>query len=59
MVQLLAGHGFFKGSLLVALDGRKRPSPKSAEGCGKRKQTRSVKIKGQKKAATEESSVYG
>jgi hypothetical protein len=59
MVQLLARRGFFKGSLLVALDGSKLPTPKSYEGCGKLKQTRSVKIKGQKEAATEEYYVYG
>src|SRR6266699_1676127 len=33
--------------------------PKSYEGCGKLKQTRSIKIKGQKEAATEEYYVYG
>lgn len=59
MVQLLARRGFFKGKLLVALDGSKLPTPKSYEGCGKLKQTRSVKIKGQKEAATEEYYVYG
>ena len=59
MVQLLARRGFFNGSLLVALDGSKLPTPESYEGCGKLKQTRSVKIKGQKEAATEEYYVYG
>jgi DDE family transposase len=59
MVQLLARRGFFTGSLLVALDGSKLPTPKSYEGCGKLKQTRRVKIKGQKEAATEEYYVYG
>jgi Transposase DDE domain len=59
MVQVLAGRGFFTGSLLVALDGSKLPTPESYEGCGKLKQTRSVKIKGQKEAATEEYYVYG
>jgi DDE family transposase len=59
MVQQLARHGLFKGSLLVALDGSKLPTPESYEGCGKLKQTRSVKIKGQKEAATEEYYVYG
>lgn len=59
MVQLLARRGFFSGKLLVALDGSKLPTPKSYEGCGKLKQTRSVKIKGQKEAATEEYYVYG
>lgn len=59
MVQLLAGRGFFKGSLLVALDGSKLPTPESYEGCGKLKQTRSVKIKGQQEMAREEYYVYG
>ncbi len=59
MVQLLAHQGFFGGKLLVALDGSKLPTPKSYEGCGKLKQTRSVTIKGQKEAATEEYYVYG
>lgn len=59
MVRLLARQGFFQGQLLVALDGSKQPTPKSYEGCGRLKQTRSVKIKGQKEAATEEYFVYG
>ncbi len=59
MVQFLARRGFFNGSLLVALDGSKLPTPESYEGCGKLKQTRSVKIKGQKEAATAEYYVYG
>jgi hypothetical protein len=59
MVQFLARRGFFSGKLLVALDGSKLPTPESYEGCGKLKQTRSVKIKGQKEAATEEYYVYG
>jgi hypothetical protein len=59
MVQVLAGRGFFTGKLLVALDGSQLPTPESYEGCGKLKQTRSVKIKGQKEAATEEYYVYG
>src|SRR6266705_7008734 len=54
MVQLLARRGMFTGKLVVALDGSKLPTPESYEGCGKLKQTRSVKIKGQKEAATEE-----
>src|SRR5437763_15186146 len=59
MVQLLARLGMFTGKLLVALDGSKLPTPKSYEGCGKLKQTRSVKVKGQKEAATEEYYVCG
>ncbi len=59
MVQLLARRGMFTGKLVVALDGSKLPTPKSYEGCGKLKQTRSVKVKGQKEAATEEYYIYG
>lgn len=59
MVQLLARRNFFSGSLLVALDGRKVPTPASYEGCGKVKQTRKVKIKGQKEPVTEEYDLYG
>lgn len=59
MVHVLAGRGFFQGPLLVALDGSTLPTPKSSEGCGKLKQTRSVKSKGQTEAATEEYDVYG
>lgn len=59
MVQLLARRGFFSGNLLVALDGSKLPTPQSYEGRGLLKQTRSVKIKGQQEAATEEYYVYG
>src|SRR5260221_6538819 len=59
MVQLLGRRGMFTGKLLVALDGSKLPTPKSYEGCGKLKQTRRVKFKGQPEAATEEYYVYG
>src|SRR2546421_10124625 len=59
MVQLLARRGLFSGKLVVALDGSKLPTPRSYQGCGKLKQTRSVKVKGQKEAATEEYYVYG
>jgi hypothetical protein len=54
MVQRLSPQGFFRGKLLVALDGSKQPTPKSDEGCGKRKHTRSGKSKGPKEPATEE-----
>ncbi len=54
MVQLLARRGLFAGKLLVALDGSKVPTPASYEGCGKIKQTRKVKVKGQKEPVTEE-----
>lgn len=59
MVQLLARRGMFTGKLVVALDGSKLPTPQSYEGCGKLKQTRRVKVKGQKEVATEEYYVYG
>jgi len=54
MVHLLAGFGLLSGEILAALDGSKLPTPESSEGCGKLKQTRKVKIKGQKEPVTEE-----
>ncbi len=59
MVQLLARRGLFSGKLVVALDGSKVPTPQSYEGCGKLKQTRKVKVKGQKEPVTQEYYVYG
>src|SRR5579859_4875855 len=59
MVQLLARRGMFTGKLVVALDGSKLPTPQSYEGCGKLKQTRRVKVKGQPEAATEDYDVSG
>src|SRR6266566_8832430 len=59
MCSLLARQGLFRGKLLVALDGSKLPTPKSYEGCGKVKQTRKVKVKGQKEAQTQEYYLYG
>ena len=59
MVQLLARRGLFSGKLVVALDGSKLPTPKSYEGCGKLKQTRKVKVKGQPEPVTEEYYLYG
>ncbi len=54
MVQLLARRSFFSGNLVVALDGSKVPTPASYQGCGKVKQTRKVKVKGQKEPVTQE-----
>src|SRR5258708_4906406 len=59
MVQSLVGWGLLDGQRIAALDGSKLPTPPSYEGCGKLKQTRSVKVKGQKERATEEYYVYG
>ena len=59
MVQRLAAKGLLSGARIAALDGSKLPTPPTSEGCGKLKQTRSVKIKGQKERATEEYDVYG
>lgn len=59
MVQVVTRRGFVQGKLVVALDGSKLPTPKSYEGCGKVKQTRKVKIKGQKEPVTQEYYVYG
>ena len=59
MGQLLARRGLFTGKVVVALDGSKLPTPQSYEGCGKLKQTRRVKVKGQPEAATEDYDVSG
>src|SRR5437016_1963134 len=59
MVQLLARRGLFSGKLVVALDGSKLPTPRSYEGCGKLKQTRSVKVKGHKEPLMQVYYVYG
>ncbi len=59
MVQCVVRWGLLDGERLVALDGSKLPTPKSYEGCGKLKQTRSVKVKGQQERATEEYYLYG
>lgn len=59
MVELLAHRGYFPGERIVALDGSKLPTPESYEGCGKLKETRKVKVKGQKEPMTEEYYVYG
>ncbi len=59
MVKLVVGWGLLDGERLAALDGSKLETPKTFEGCGKLKQTRSVKVKGQKERATEEYYVYG
>jgi hypothetical protein len=59
MVECLVKWGLVDGERIVALDGSKLPTPPTYEGCGKLKQTRAVKVKGQKERATEEYYVYG
>jgi hypothetical protein len=59
MVQCVVRWGLLDGERIAALDGSKLPTPATYEGCGKVKQTRSVKVKGQKERATEEYYVYG
>ena len=59
MVRCVVGTGLLDGERLAALDGSKLPTPPTYEGCGKLKQTRSVKVKGQKERATEEYYVCG
>ena len=59
MVQCVVGWGLLDGERLAALDGSKLPTPESYQGCGKLKQTRKVKVKGQKERAIEEYYVYG
>src|SRR5712691_3639077 len=59
MVECLVRWGLLDGERIVALDGSKLPTPPTYTGCGKVKQTRTVKVKGQKERATEEYYVYG
>src|SRR5258708_15747807 len=59
MVQCVVRWGLLDGERIAALDGSKLPTPKTYEGCGKLKQTRRVKLKGQQQRATEESYIYG
>ncbi len=59
MVQRLVAQGMMDGERIVALDGSKLPTTQQYEGCGKLKQTRQVKVKGQKEPALEEYWVYG
>ncbi len=59
MVQCVVGWGLLDGERIAALDGSKLPTPASYQGCGKLKQTRRVKVKGQKERAIEEYYVYG
>src|SRR5260370_8797595 len=59
MVQLLARWGLLSGERIAALDGSKLPTPQSYEGCGKVKQTRKLKVKGQKEPVTQDYYVYG
>src|SRR5713226_3589495 len=59
MVHLLVRWGLLSGERIAALDGSKLPTPQSYEGCGKVKQTRKVKVKGQKEPVTQEYYVYG
>ncbi len=59
MVQAVVAKGLLDGERIAALDGSKLPTPATYEGAGKLKQTRSVKIKGQKERATEEYYVSG
>jgi hypothetical protein len=54
MVRCVVGWGLLDGERTAALDGSKLETPKTYAGCGKLKQTRSVKVKGQKERATEE-----
>lgn len=59
MVQCVVGWGLLDGERIAALDGSKLPTPASYQGCGKLKQTRKVKVKGQQERVIEEYYVYG
>src|SRR6266853_6178580 len=59
MVQCVVGCRLRDREHIVARDGSKLGTPATYEGCGKLKQTRRVKVKGQKERAIEEYYVYG
>src|SRR2546425_9954014 len=59
MVESVVGCGLLDGERIVGLDGGKLETPKTYDGCGKLKQGRSVKGKGQKERATAEYLEYG
>jgi len=59
MVRCVVKAGLLQGELMVALDGSKLPTANTYEGCGKLKETKKVRIKGQKEPAIQEIYVYG
>jgi hypothetical protein len=59
MVQCVVKWGLLDGERIAALDGSKLPTPSTYEGCGKLKETRKVKVKGQKERVLQEYYVYG
>jgi hypothetical protein len=59
MVCCLVQWGLLQGELMAALDGSKLPTTDKYQGCGKLKETKKVKIKGQKEPALQEMYIYG
>ena len=59
MVQSLVRWGLLRGELMAALDGSKLPTTNKYKGAGLLKETKKVKIKGQKELVTQEYYVYG
>jgi Transposase DDE domain len=59
MVRCVVGSGLLRGDLMAALDGSKLPTTQTYQGCGKLKETKKVKVKGQKEPAIQEIYVYG
>jgi len=59
MVQRVVQPGLVQGELMVALDGSKLPTTDTYQGCGKLKETKKVKVKGQKEPAIQEVYVCG
>jgi Transposase DDE domain len=59
MVCCVVEWGLLDGDRIAALDGSKLPTAPSYEGRGKLKQTRLVKVKGQKERAIQEYYIYG
>jgi hypothetical protein len=59
MVRCVVQSGLLRGERLVALDGSKLPTSDTYEGCGKLKESKKIRVKGQKEPAIQEVYVYG
>ena len=59
MVRCVVRLGLLQGELMTALDGSKLPTTAKYKGCGKLKETKQVKIKGQQEPAIREVYIYG
>jgi hypothetical protein len=59
VIQHLVATGLIRGDRMVALDGSKLPTTEKYKDGGKLKETRKVKVKGQKESAIQEYYIYG